>query len=56
MPICGYGTYAVVPADMSATPQKSYGWQPYFQILSIFSYDIFVGCLMADTIWQHVFN
>ena len=41
--MCGYGTYTVVLADMSATPQKLYGQQHYFQILSVFSYNIFVG-------------
>ena len=33
----------VLPADMSASAQKSYGQQHCFQILSIFSYDVFVG-------------
>ena len=54
--MCGYHTYAVVPADMSAALQKLYGQQHYFQILSILSYNIFVGQPMADTVWQHVFN
>ena len=36
------------PADMSAAPQKSYGQQHSFQILSIFSYDICVGHQPAD--------
>ena len=47
-----YDTCIVVPADMLATPQKSYGHQHSFQILSTFSYDIFVGCWPADTVWQ----
>ena len=54
--MCGYDTYTVVPADMSATPQKSYSRQHYFQILSVFLYDIFVGWPMADTVWWYVFN
>ena len=40
-PICGYDTCTVVLADMSASMQMLYGQQCYFQILSIFSYDIF---------------
>ena len=54
--MCEYGTYTVVPANMLATPQKLYGQQLYFQILSIFLYDIFVGQPMANTLLQHVFN
>ena len=53
---CGYDIYRVVLADMLAAPQKSYGQQDYFQILSVFSYDNFVSQPMADTIWWHVFN
>ena len=30
-------------ANKSATPQKSYGLQHYFQILSTFSYDILLA-------------
>ena len=33
-------TCMVCLADMLAAPQKSYGQQCYFQILSTFSYDI----------------
>ena len=40
--------HTMSPADMSATLQKSYGWQHSFQILSIFSYDICVGHQPAD--------
>ena len=36
-----YYTCMVFLADRSATPQKLYGQQHYFQILSTFSYDIF---------------
>ena len=32
-----------VLADMSAAPQKLYGWQHYFQILSTFLYDILLA-------------
>ena len=35
-------------ANMSATLQKSYGWQHSFRILSVFSYNIYVGHQLAD--------
>ena len=56
MSIYGYHTCTVVLADMLASLQKSYSQQCYFQILSIFSYDIFVCHQLANTVWQHVFN
>ena len=40
-PICGYDACTVVPAAMLVPMQKSYSWQYYFQILSIFLYGIF---------------
>ena len=40
--------HTMSPYDMSAAPQKSYGQQHSFQILSIFLYDICVGCWPAN--------
>ena len=40
--------HTVSLANMSATPQKSYGQQDSFQILSIFSYDICVSHWLAN--------
>ena len=34
-------------------PQKPYGQLHYFQILSIFSYDILLAGQQADTAYQH---
>ena len=44
--------HTMSPANMSATPQKSFGQQHSFQILSIFLYDICVGHWPADTACQ----
>ena len=40
--------HTMSPYDMLATPQKLYGWQYSFQILSIFLYDNCVGHWQAD--------
>ena len=40
--------HTMSPANMSAAPQKSYGQQHSFQILSIFLYDICVGHWLAN--------
>ena len=40
--------HTMSPASMLAAPQKSYGWQPSFQILSIFLYGICVSCWPAN--------
>ena len=42
----------VLLADMLASPQKLYGQQCSFQILSTFLYDIYVSHWPANTIWQ----
>ena len=40
--------HTMCPAEMSASPQRSYGWQHSFQILSIFLYDICVDRWLAN--------
>ena len=51
--------HTMSPANMLATPQKSYGQQNSFQTLNIFSYDICVGhwlanlgCQLMECIWS----